>query len=45
LSFLEAANGCEKEVNIDGQRKTIKIPAGVDDGQRIKFISRTSGAV
>ena len=37
ISFLEAANGCQKEVNIDGHRKTIKIPAGVDDGQRIKF--------
>ena len=37
LSFLEAANGCEKEVDIGGHRKTIKIPAGVDDGQRIRF--------
>lgn len=37
LSFLEAANGCQKEVNIDGKSKTIKIPAGVDDGQRIRF--------
>ena len=37
ISFLEAANGCEKEVNIDGHRKTIKIPAGVDDGQKIRF--------
>lgn len=37
LSFLEAANGCQKEVSIEGKRKTIKIPAGVDDGQRIKF--------
>jgi len=37
LSFLEAALGCEKEVNIDGHKKNIKIPAGVDDGQRIKF--------
>ncbi len=37
ISFLEAANGCEKEVNIEGKRKKIKIPAGVDDGQRIKF--------
>ncbi len=37
LSFLEAANGCQKEVNIDGKRKTIKIPAGVSDGQRIRF--------
>jgi DnaJ-class molecular chaperone len=37
LSFLEAANGCQKEVNIDGESKKIKIPAGVDDGQRIRF--------
>ena len=37
ISFLEAANGCEKEVNIEGKKKKIKIPAGVDDGQRIKF--------
>jgi DnaJ-class molecular chaperone len=37
ISFLEAALGCNKEVDIDGHRKNIKIPAGVDDGQRIKF--------
>ena len=37
LSFLDAALGCEKEVNLDGSKKKIKIPAGVDDGQRIKF--------
>ncbi|MCJ7804241.1 DnaJ domain-containing protein [Patescibacteria group bacterium] len=37
LSFLEAAKGTEKEVRLDGERKTIKIPAGVDDGSRIKF--------
>jgi DnaJ-class molecular chaperone len=37
ISFLEAANGCQKEVSIDGHKKTIKIPAGVDDGQKIKF--------
>jgi len=37
ITFLEAANGCQKEVNIDGHRKTIKIPAGVSDGQRIRF--------
>lgn len=37
LSFLDAANGCEKEVDLGGQHKSIKIPAGVDDGQRIKF--------
>ncbi|MBP9817726.1 DnaJ domain-containing protein [Candidatus Shapirobacteria bacterium] len=37
ISFLEAALGCEKEASIDGQRRKIKIPAGVDDGQRIRF--------
>lgn len=37
LSFLDAALGCEKEVSLDGTKKKIKIPAGVDDGQRIKF--------
>ncbi len=37
LSFLEAANGVEKEFVIDGKRKKIKIPSGVDDGQKIRF--------
>jgi molecular chaperone DnaJ len=37
LSFLEAANGVEKEFSIDGKRRKIKIPAGVDDGQQIRF--------
>lgn len=37
ISFLDAALGCEKEVNLDGRQRKIKIPAGVDDGQRIKF--------
>lgn len=37
LSFLEAAKGCEKTISIDGKRKTIKIPAGVGDGQQIRF--------
>ncbi|MFA6519150.1 MAG: DnaJ C-terminal domain-containing protein [Candidatus Shapirobacteria bacterium] len=37
ISFLDAAKGCQKEVSIDGKTKSIKIPAGVDDGQRIKF--------
>jgi len=37
ISFLEAAHGIEKEIIIDGKKKKIKIPAGVDDGQRIRF--------
>ncbi len=37
ISFLEAAHGCQKDVSINGKKKTIKIPAGVDDGQKIRF--------
>lgn len=37
LSFMEAAQGCEKTVNLDGKKRTIKIPTGVDDGSRIRF--------
>jgi len=37
LTFDEAVHGCEKEVSLDGKRRTIKIPAGVDDGSRIRF--------
>jgi len=37
ISFLEAVNGCQKEVSLDGKKKTIKIPAGVDNGQKIRF--------
>jgi DnaJ-class molecular chaperone len=37
LSFDEAVHGCEKAVSLDGKKRTIKIPAGVTDGSRIKF--------
>lgn len=37
LSFMEAALGAEKEVVIEGKRRKIKIPAGVDDGSVIDF--------
>jgi DnaJ-class molecular chaperone len=37
ISFMEAAKGIEKEVNVEGKKRTIKIPAGVDDGSRIQF--------
>jgi len=37
LSFMEAAKGVEKEVEIEGKRKKLKIPAGVDEGSRIDF--------
>ena len=37
IDFMEAVHGVSKEVDIDGKRKTIKIPAGVDEGMRIRF--------
>ncbi|MEK7497600.1 MAG: DnaJ C-terminal domain-containing protein [Patescibacteria group bacterium] len=37
IDFMEAIKGVEKEVSIDGSRRKIKIPAGVDEGSRINF--------
>jgi len=37
LTFMEAVKGTEKEVSLDGKRRKIKIPAGVDEGSRIEF--------
>ncbi|OGK17225.1 hypothetical protein A2774_02390 [Candidatus Roizmanbacteria bacterium RIFCSPHIGHO2_01_FULL_39_12c] len=37
LTFGEAVKGVEKTTVIKGERKNIKIPAGVDDGTRIRF--------
>ncbi|MBU2577319.1 DnaJ domain-containing protein [Patescibacteria group bacterium] len=37
LSFTEAVKGIEKEVNIEGKKRKIKIPPGVDDSTIINF--------
>lgn len=37
ITFMEAALGATKKIEINGQVQTIKIPAGVDDGTRIRF--------
>lgn len=37
LTFDEAVHGTKKETVIKGDHKTIKIPAGVDSGMRIRF--------
>lgn len=37
ISFMEAAKGTEKRVDIGGKTMTIKVPAGVDDGSRVRF--------
>ena len=37
IEFMDAIHGAEKEVSIEGKRRKIKIPPGVDEGSRIKF--------
>ena len=37
IDFMDAAKGATKRVNIDGKQQTVKIPAGVDNGQRVRF--------
>jgi DnaJ-class molecular chaperone len=37
ISFMDAVKGAEKEVEIEGKKRTIKIPAGADDGTRLRF--------
>jgi len=37
LTFIEAAKGCEKEIIVEGEKRKIRIPPGVEDGTRIKF--------
>ncbi len=37
VSFDEAVHGTEKKVQIDGKQHTIKVPAGADDGTRMRF--------
>lgn len=37
INFMDAMKGVEKEVEVGGKRKKIKIPAGVDNGNRIRF--------
>ncbi len=37
VEFMEAVKGVTKEVEIDGKKRKIKIPAGASDGTRIRF--------
>lgn len=37
IEFMEAVKGTTKEVSIDGKKRTIKVPAGANDGTRIRF--------
>lgn len=37
ITFMEAVNGVSKKIEVDGKKKDIKIPAGINNGQRIRF--------
>lgn len=37
IEFMDAVNGVEKEVTIDGKKQKIKVPPGANDGTRIRF--------
>ena len=37
IAFDDAVRGATKEVQIEGKKRKIKVPAGVDDGSRIEF--------
>ncbi|MCX6705980.1 MAG: DnaJ domain-containing protein [Candidatus Woesebacteria bacterium] len=37
IDFMEAVKGVEKTVNVEGGKRTIKIPAGIYEGARISF--------
>ena len=37
IDFMEAVKGVEKVVNVQGGKRTIKIPAGIYEGARISF--------
>jgi len=37
IDFMEAVTGVEKQIEINGKKQKIKIPAGVDDGTEIRF--------
>ena len=37
IDFMDAVNGAEKEVEVNGKKHKIKVPAGANDGTRIRF--------
>ena len=37
IEFMEAINGVTKDVEIEGKRQKIKVPAGANNGTRIRF--------
>ncbi len=37
IEFMEAANGTEKTIVHQGKQYTVKVPAGIDEGNRIRY--------
>ena len=37
IDFMQALDGVEKEISIEGKKRKINIPGGVNDGSRIRF--------
>lgn len=37
IDFMEAVKGVTKKISVEGKIQTVKIPAGVDNGQRVRF--------
>lgn len=37
IDFMEAVKGTTKSVSLDGKKRDIKVPAGVNEGSRIQF--------
>jgi DnaJ-class molecular chaperone len=42
LTLAEAVRGCERTLEIDGKRTTVRIPPGVDDGTRVQVKAGTT---
>ena len=37
IDFMDSVKGATKRITVEGKTQTVKIPAGVDNGQRIRF--------
>lgn len=37
IDFMEAVKGTSKRISVEGKTQTVKIPAGIDNGQRVRF--------
>lgn len=37
IDFMDAVRGTEREIEVGGEKRKVKIPPGVDDGSRIRF--------